>query len=184
MSQVVRVAVIGGESTGKSALCRDLALHYRTSWVPEFAREYLNRLGGKYTEEDLLRIAEGQRLSEEAMLPLASRMLFCDTDLSVIRLWSETAYGRCHPQILTLMESMVYDAFLVTAPDLPWEPDPLREHPDPVQRRFFFSWYCGRAAHSGKPWAIIRGQGDERLQSAVRFVDEYMKHYEDSAPGI
>ena len=175
--KVLKVAVIGGESTGKSALCRALADHYQTVWVPEFARGFLEQQGGRYHEEDLLRIAVGQRAAGEDMLPEACRLLICDTDLSVIQLWSEVVYGRVHPEIISWLKEITYDLFLVTAPDLPWEPDPLREHPDPDLRKKFFDWYCRRAADSGRPRGVVQGEGPERVQCAIRFINQHLDHH-------
>ena len=36
-----RILILGPESTGKSTLASDLAVHFDEPWVPEFAREYL-----------------------------------------------------------------------------------------------------------------------------------------------
>jgi nicotinamide riboside kinase len=49
-----RIAVTGPESTGKSLLTEQLARHYNTVWVPEFARSYLEKLGRPYDEDDIL----------------------------------------------------------------------------------------------------------------------------------
>ena len=51
---LIRIAVIGPESSGKSSLCEELARHYQTIWIPEYAREYLNNLQRKYTIDDVI----------------------------------------------------------------------------------------------------------------------------------
>ena len=53
---IKRIAITGPESTGKSELAKGLAEHYHTLWVPEYAREYLNKLGSPYEYEDILRL--------------------------------------------------------------------------------------------------------------------------------
>ena len=60
-----KIVVIGPESTGKSTLCEQLAAHFKTEWVPEFAREYLLELGRPYNYDDLLIIAKGQLEQED-----------------------------------------------------------------------------------------------------------------------
>ena len=62
---LIKVAVIGPESTGKSTLCELLAQHYNSQWCPEFAREYLLTHGTDYTYDDLLYIAKGQLAMED-----------------------------------------------------------------------------------------------------------------------
>jgi nicotinamide riboside kinase len=39
--------MFGPESTGKTTLAIQLADHYKTAWVPEFARDFLQRNGIK-----------------------------------------------------------------------------------------------------------------------------------------
>ena len=51
-NSVIRVAITGPESTGKSSLCKALANHYNTLWVPEYAREYCESIGRDYVEAD------------------------------------------------------------------------------------------------------------------------------------
>ena len=76
---IKKIVVIGGESTGKSTLCEQLASHYETVWVTEFAREYLEQLGREYVEQDLLQIAKGQLNAEDEAITKANQFLFCDT---------------------------------------------------------------------------------------------------------
>lgn len=160
-----KIAIIGPESTGKSTLSRELAAYYGTAWVPEYAREYLDRLPGKYEEGDLLRIAAGQ-LDVEDCLAKWENALFCDTDLYVIKVWSEHSYGRCDPWILRQIARRKYDLYLLTFIDVPWTEDPQREHPEPGMRDYFYRQYLDIVLHSGVPWADIRGDKGERLQRA------------------
>lgn len=60
-----KVVILGPESTGKSTLCAQLAEHYHTLWVPEYAREYLLKHGMNYSFDDLLTIARGQLALED-----------------------------------------------------------------------------------------------------------------------
>ncbi|HEX5317051.1 MAG TPA: ATP-binding protein, partial [Candidatus Kapabacteria bacterium] len=96
-----KIVIIGPESTGKSALCERLAAHYVCSWVPEYAREYLLANGPKYTFEDLTTIARGQleledRLTADAVKAGHDR-IFIDTDMYVMKVWSEFVFDRCDP---------------------------------------------------------------------------------------
>ena len=133
---ILKIAIVGPESTGKSSLAEQLAVHYNTLWVPEYARAYLDKLSHPYTESDLLDIARGQLAMESSLSKKASRYLFCDTNLHVIKIWSEYKYKRCHTEILRNLHNDNYALHLLTNIDLPWEYDPQREHPH--LRDFFF----------------------------------------------
>lgn len=165
-----RIAIIGPESTGKSTLTRQLADYYGAPWVPEYARGYLEALGRPYREPDLLSIARGQLEAEDRQAATASGVLFCDTDLYVIKVWSEHSYGRCDPWILRQIAARKYDFYLLTCIDLPWTEDPQREHPEPRMRAYFYRQYLDIVLHAGTPWAVVRGTGDTRLQTALEAV--------------
>ena len=65
---IKKIVAIGPESTGKSRLCEMLASHFHTTWVPEYAREYLVTNGTDYTLDQLSDIAEGQIKAEEQII--------------------------------------------------------------------------------------------------------------------
>jgi NadR type nicotinamide-nucleotide adenylyltransferase len=166
-----RIAITGPESTGKSMLSEQLARHYQTVWVPEYAREYLEHLGKPYMEDDILSIARGQLSHEAAMLDKASGYLFCDTELVVTKIWSEVKYRKCDPWILEAIENHRYDLYLLCDIDLPWEYDPLREHPD--QRQFLFDLYFNELKRREFPFEVVRGSGPDRLAHAVGIIENY-----------
>ncbi|KAF0240723.1 MAG: NAD metabolism ATPase/kinase-like [Chitinophagaceae bacterium] len=101
MQLVKKIVVIGPESTGKSTLCELLAQHYHTEWCSEFAREYLLSNGTDYTVDDLLVIAKGQLALEDevtsAVVHSSSiptpKQVFIDTDMYVMKVWSEYVFG-------------------------------------------------------------------------------------------
>jgi NadR type nicotinamide-nucleotide adenylyltransferase len=174
---IKKIVVIGPESTGKSSLCEALARHYGVSWVPEYAREYLLQHGSDYRVEDLLRIARGQ-LDLEAQYARAAiasghKLLFVDTDMYVMKVWSEFVFGSCDPWILTQIASRFYDAYLLCRPDLPWSPDPLREYPDGPARGQLFQMYKDCLVNQSMPWAEVGGQGEARIAAGIAAVEVF-----------
>lgn len=173
-SSIKKVVIIGPESTGKSTLSSLLAKYYETSWVKEYAREFIHRLERPYEERDLLDIAKGQMQSEDRELKIANRLLICDTDLIVIKVWSEHKFGACYPEILDWIAKRKYDLYLLTNTDVPWKADPQREHPN--LREFFMDIYREEIKKTGVPWIEIKGQTHfERERIAVNAIDELFK---------
>jgi NadR type nicotinamide-nucleotide adenylyltransferase len=170
-----KIVIIGPESTGKSTLSRKLAAHFDEPWVPEFAREYLDHLNRPYSYEDLLAIAKGQLNMEDEMAGRASDKLFCDTDLRVIRVWSEHRFKQTHSWINQQIRERKYALYLLTAIDIPWQDDPQREHPDPGMRQYFMQVYENEMRSSGVPWIKISGTEENRFQTAIEFIGKMLQ---------
>lgn len=167
-----KIVVIGPESTGKSTLTQALAEHFGEPWVPEYAREYLEGLDRPYGFDDLLAIARGQVALEERQVEVAERFLFCDTDLHVLQVWSESKYKKVHPWIQEQIATRKYDLYLLTYIDTPWEADPQREHPDPEMREYFFKWYKSLLEINDTPYQIVRGDKNIRLSLAIQYTSQ------------
>jgi NadR type nicotinamide-nucleotide adenylyltransferase len=178
-----KIVIIGPESTGKSTLGQQLAEHYESLYCPEYAREYLLANGRDYNYQDLLNIAKGQiALEDEHTSKLEDRAapllendgdipLFIDTDMYVMKVWSEFVFNNCHSYILEEIAKRKYDMYLLCEPDLPWIKDELREYPDHATRIKLFNIYRDLMQNQSVPWGIVRGQDQERLNRAIQLVD-------------
>lgn len=174
MRHLKKIVVIGPESTGKSTLSADLAASLDTVWVPEYAREYLQHLGRQYVQNDLQVIAKGQIAMEDKLSGVATDCLICDTDLYVVKVWSENAYGSCATAIMEEIATRHYDLYLLTDIDVPWQDDPLREHAEPEMRMYFYNVYKDIVMNSGLPWAAVSGSPEERLEKALVAVRQHL----------
>lgn len=169
---IKKVVVVGPECTGKSDLSAFLAGHFRTTWVPEYARGYVGNLTRPYVQHDLLTIAHGQLRLEDEWIQDANEVLICDTNLYVIKVWSEFKFGSCDPEILRTITTRKYDLYLLTYVDIPWEADPLREHPG--ERERLFEIYRNEMVNQSVPFIEIRGERDERRKTAVEAVQKLL----------
>jgi NadR type nicotinamide-nucleotide adenylyltransferase len=175
---VRRILLYGPESTGKTTLARQLAEHYRTEWVPEFARGYLDAEAAPCLYDDISHIAAGQQEAEETTARRADRLLFCDTDAITTTIYAHHFFGRCPLWVQRLADERRYDLVLFCDIDLPWMPDPL--HRDSPHRREEFRDRFLNELHSRRISCVtIRGTGDSRLQAAVSAVEEYLRRYQD-----
>jgi NadR type nicotinamide-nucleotide adenylyltransferase len=176
---VKKVVVIGPESTGKSVLCEKLSLHYNTIWCPEYAREYLFVLDREYHYDDLLFIAQKQlELAEKYTadaIQKKSSSIFFDTDMHVMKVWSEVVFGKCHPWILEQAAAQDSDLYLLCMPDIPWVDDGLREYPDLHVREDLYEIYKEILSQQNKPWIEISGNYERRFEVAVAAVDAMLK---------
>ena len=94
---LVKIVLFGPESTGKTTLSIQLAKHYNTVWVQEYARPYLQKVWNQERRtceaKDILPIAFGQMALENRLAKRADKVLICDTDLLETKVYSEEYYG-------------------------------------------------------------------------------------------
>jgi NadR type nicotinamide-nucleotide adenylyltransferase len=170
-----KIVITGPESTGKSTLAEGLARHYKTVWVREYARRYLEVLKRPYEKHDLVEIAKGQIRAEEDQLGLANGMLFCDTDLTVLKIWSQHKYGTVHPFILENLRNRSYDLYLLPYIDLPWKYDPQREHPH--LREYLFDAYENELHARGIDYVVLKGSHVQRISTAIKTIDRAAENW-------
>ena len=175
---VKKIVIIGPESTGKSTLCKQLATHYNSVWVKEYAREYLLKNGTNYTFENLLDIAKGQVENEElgirnweaankSKIDNLKSLIFIDTDMYVMKVWCEFAFEKCHHWILNRIVERKYDLYLLCNIDMPWVKDELREYPDLENRQKLYHYYKDIMINQNVPWVDISGSYEERFEKAI-----------------
>jgi NadR type nicotinamide-nucleotide adenylyltransferase len=167
---VKKVCVIGPECTGKTELSKFLAGHFKTSCVDEYARAYLNKLGKTYNQADLTKIAHGQLRMEDEWLNESNKIMICDTNLIVIKVWSEHKYGNCDKEILEKLAERKYDLYLLTNIDIPWQDDPQREHPD--KREHFWNIYKKEVEQTKVPFVEISGDRETRRKIAIEAINK------------
>jgi NadR type nicotinamide-nucleotide adenylyltransferase len=172
--QPIKIVIVGPESTGKSAITKILAAHYQTLFVPEYARTYLQNKVDGYAIKDLEIIAQEQHHQINLLATKANRILFCDTDAYVIKIWSEVKYNACSKEILDLIVDTEIDFYLLMDIDLPWEYDALREAPELSERKKLMTMYLDAIANCGVPFAIISGQEAQRQANAIAAVDSFL----------
>ncbi|KIQ18058.1 ATPase [Flavobacterium sp. MEB061] len=170
---IIKIALFGPESTGKTTLAKQLAAHYETEWVPEFARDYLQKRWEENQHiceaDDMLPIAYGQMSLENEKLSSAKKYLFCDTNLMVTKVFSEIYYGFCDPLLNEEALEHEYDLFFLTDIDVPWEKDDIRDKPE--GRETVFSVFKQTLIDNKKPFITLSGNKESRLAKAAIIID-------------
>lgn len=181
-ANIIKIVLFGPESTGKTTLSNQLARHYNTVWVPEYAREYLQN---KWNNErktcensDLLPIAIGQMKLENKLAKKADKVLICDTDLLETKVYSEEYYGGfVNPDLDNAAIKNSYDLYLLTYIDTPWEADDLRDRPE--QRKEMFDAFENTLKKYNRPYILLKGDKKSRLKTAITAIDNILKNRND-----
>jgi len=168
-----KIIFTGPESSGKTTISSAIATFYNCHWVEEEARSYLNKLDRPYTENDLLQIAKKQYAQEKKLSLSSKPFLFCDTSLLVLKIWSKYKYKRVHPWILERLNENKPSLYFLCNVDVPWEADPLREHPNEEERKALFNLYQKELNLLKTPYIILRGRKERRLQKVKKVLKIY-----------
>ena len=167
--QTCRIALLGAESTGKTALAQGIQAHFRaqgipTALVPEYLRTWCDAAGRTPRPEEQLGIA--QEHARQATAPTDARLLVADTTPLMVAVYSDFLFGDRSLYPFALEHQRSYDLTLLTGLDLPWVADGLQRDGahvrEPVDQLV-------RAAldGSGIGYRIIYGSGSARLDNAL-----------------
>lgn len=174
MPEATRIAVVGAESTGKTALAQALADHLSATsgltvtWVPEVLREWCVHHGRTPRVDEQLHIAREQHARIERAAERHA-VVVCDTTALMTSVYSRLIFGDDSLEAPAIAWHRAIRLTLLTALDLPWVADgTMRDGPhvrEPVDREV-----RRLLATHALPWALVQGSGAQRLQSALAAV--------------
>jgi NadR type nicotinamide-nucleotide adenylyltransferase len=169
-----RVCVVGAESTGTTTLARALAAHYRTTWVPEYGREYSEaRLArgdtSDWRADEFTHIAVEQCRMEDSAARESNGLLICDTDAFATSIWHRRYLGRRSPAVEAIADSRRHDLYLLTGDEIPFVQDGTRdgEH----IRHWMHDAFVEELERTGREYMLVRGSREERLAHAVAAIE-------------
>lgn len=169
----LRIAIVGAESTGKTALAQALAERIasltglRCTWVGEHLRAWCDARGRTPRQEEQQSIAAQQQVLIDAAAA-DHDVVVCDTTPLMTAVYSERIFGDRSLQPAAVALQRLYPLTLLTALDIAWQADGQRDGPhvrvpvDTIIRRLL--------TDNTLPWALVGGQGEARLESALDAV--------------
>lgn len=165
------VVCTGPESTGKSTLAKQISTHFNWCLVPEMSREILEKSNGYYTFETIDDISKCQ-WREQIETTQQCENVCCDTDLLTNIVWGEVKFKRFETWWWNTWINSQVDLFLLCAPDLEWEFDPLRENPH--DRDMLFEQYRKHLDLHSSEYKVIEGNGKERTSQAISIIEKML----------
>ena len=170
MDKQLKIAFTGPESSGKTTMAELIAEAYSTSFIPEYAREFLKDKT-TYTLADLDVIAKQQI---ELCKASKNTLVISDTEMAVMIIWSQEKFKEVSPIIQSYWESQDFDHLFLCAPDIPWEADKLRENP--LDRERLFQLYEVVLENSKKPFTILKGTIEQRIIACKKQMELLLKN--------
>ena len=161
---VQRVALLGGESSGKSTLAAALASEFQTVCVPEYGRELWDLRKGKLEFKDLAAIATEQVRRETLSEAAARRFVFCDTSPLTTLFYSQHMFGRVAPE-LEQAAQRPYGCTILCEPDFEFVQDGTRQGSEfRLQQQ---AWYERELRARGITYLSIRGNLERASETST-----------------
>lgn len=166
---MIKVVLIGSESTGKTELAHRLGTHFDAPVSEEFVRGYAAQRGQPLGFSDHGPIAKGQIALEDAAIARAGDLVILDTDLVSTVVYCEHYFGRAPEWIEAEARARAAQLYLLLEPDIPWRPDGIRDRGD--RRDEMHLLFRDRLRQLGLRFVEITGEGDARFHAAVRAIE-------------
>jgi NadR type nicotinamide-nucleotide adenylyltransferase len=174
---VAKVVLVGGPSTGKTTLASALAAELGTVWMPEYGREYwaTHQVDRRLTPQQLVEIAEGHIVREEALCLEANRLLIVDTNALTTYLFAHLYHGHALSRLGRLAEATAsrYDLTFLCDDDMPYDDTMDRSGPQQralLQRRTIDELHTRRI-----PYIRLDGTLEQRIAKARRVLEGFEK---------
>lgn len=177
---VLRICLVGSESTGKTTLAQRLAERFETAWVPEFGREYsAEKMDGPVTADwdtnEFVLIAQEQQRREELAARKANKVLICDTDAFATRVWHERYMGFSSKEVCDIGEDLNNRLYLLANCDVPFVQDGLRD--GELLRDWMQDLFLSHLKDSGRRYFVLTGDYDARMKQAVQIITAELERF-------
>lgn len=166
---IKKIAIIGPECTGKTTLARELAQYYNTTWIPEYARSYIESLNRKYSYSDVEHITSMQKFQINSSYPEANHFIFFDTELIISKVWFEEVYQQKPEWLDEAIRNSNFELYLLCNTDIPWVRDKVRENGG-EKREKLYNIYLKEILSYDLPYEIISGINETRINSAINVI--------------
>ncbi len=175
-----RICVVGAESTGTTTLAQDLAKHFETVWVPEYGREYCEKLTAagvdlwnyRWKSSEFTIIARAQVELEQKMAREANRVLICDTDAFATSIWHERYLGSRSSEVDAIAASQPDRLYLLTDCDIPFVQDGLRDGEG--IRKWMTDRFKEELTQRKLSWMKVSGTRAQRMNSAIQRIESLL----------
>ena len=150
MTDILRIAIVGAECSGKTSLAQSLASsfskEYPSAYVPEYLRLFVDQENRTPRTDEQVGIAQEQQALERKLAnDLIQQhnhpefvLLFCDTTPLMTCIYSEVVFGGTNPELIEMAQTHDYDLTIFTQIDFPWQEDGLQRDGPVAQTKVHF----------------------------------------------
>lgn len=177
------IALLGAESTGKSALTHALVRHLQERGVQavavdEYLREWCAEHGRTPQPHEQVHIAETHQRRIQAAAAQHS-VVIADTTPLMIAIYSDLLFDDRSLYDMALAHQRTFDLTLVTGLDLPWVADGLQRD-GPHVREPVDALLRAALAQGNIPYHVVYGSDALRTENALKSVETYRESLKTS----
>jgi nicotinamide riboside kinase len=169
---MIKVNIIGAESTGKTTLSTSLAHRYNAILIKEYAREYLDQEQKVILADDVKNIANVQINEFDIKSTADCPIIIYDTSLITSIIWLYDKFKCVDIDLHLKYLNQHFDITLLCYPDLPWEYDPLRS--DRHRLLDIHKLYESYLTNNNKTYHTVIGKGQDRSNVAYNIIDQIL----------
>ena len=168
---VKKVCICGTESTGKSTLTQRLATYFQTAFVREMARD-IPKKSEDYTLVDLQKLAQLHANEINRRIPLANKILLCDTGLDTTKVYANYFFNTLPVFDEWIEKSNQFDLYLFLSNDVNYIDDGTRL--PPVKRDELNELQLNYFKKKSIDFEIVSGNWDERWDTSIEHIKKYI----------
>ena len=184
----LRIAIVGAESTGKTALAQALTRRItsltglRCTWVGEWLREWCERAQRTPLQHEQAAIASHQHDLIDAAAA-SHDVVICDTTALMTAVYSDLLFDDRSLVPFAAAQQRRCDLTLLTALDIEWVADGLQRDGPQVRPPVDDRVRALLISHQ-LPWALVAGQGDARVEAALDAVAPLLRQRSAAGNGL
>ena len=169
---VKKICFVGPESTGKSVCAENLAKHFKTIYVPEYAKSVISSQQGKFYEKNVVEVMQAQINTEKVLAKFSNKLLMCDSDPMTTQVYAQELFSKFKEfpkHLQEIVNNCEYDLTFLFKPDINTAyvddvhrnvlSDELKK-----QRNYFFTIFEKKLIFHKRKYIVIEGTYEERFE--------------------
>jgi HTH-type transcriptional repressor of NAD biosynthesis genes len=167
-NQLPRFLILGGESSGKTTLCKEYSEKYSIPWVKEFGRDFYEEKNGHLEFDDMLHIGLTQLNLERSIANTNKDYVICDTGAITTKWYSMNMFDKVDCK-LDQLSKRSYDGYILCDTNIPFDQDGTRIDSEFRNKghNFYLNWF----KENNLDFIIVKGTVKERILQMNEYIN-------------
>lgn len=167
-----KIAIIGGESCGKTTLSKQLANHFNSQFSKEFALNLIST-SDKLTFKDMELILHSQYAQNLSLLSDSGPIFVSDTEAITTKIWSKFLFNKYPTSSQWFIDNQDFDKYILLEPVLEWKSDIHRLAPN--HRDWFHNQFLLELNNNNKKYTTLNNP-QTFLQDSITITHDLFRY--------